>query len=134
LRSTGFDFNGDREVDRYTHQKYFVVRGTYAGRPGTALTVTGSSNWASLGTAQDEVFVTIKGAGVAKKYVKNFNFMWKPGNSRPAYTTTYYSFRQSRQVRTAGGGFQRQNSVVRHPVTTIEPDHLRPPGGSWDVD
>jgi len=135
LRSTGFDFNGDREVDRYTHQKYFVVRGTYAGRRGTSLTLTGSSNWASLGTAQDEIFATVKGAGIARRYVRNFNFMWRdPRNSRPAYTTTYWSYRSTRSVRTADGTLHRVPTVVRKPVTTIEPDRLRPPGGSWDVD
>jgi hypothetical protein len=134
LRSTGFDFNGDREVDRYTHQKYFVIHGNYAGHRHSAVTVTGSSNWASLGTAQDEVFVTIRGAGIANKYVRNFNFMWKPAHSRAAYTTTYYSFRTARQLRTSDGDLKRVNTVVRRPVTTIEPDGLRPPGGSWRVD
>lgn len=134
LRSTGFDFNGDREVDRYTHQKYFVIRGNYAGHPDSAVTVTGSSNWASLGTAQDEVFVTLRGAGIARKYAQNFNLMWRPANSRAAYTTTYYSFRVARQVRTSDGALRRVNALVPRPVTTVEPDHLRPPGGSWKVD
>jgi hypothetical protein len=134
LRSTGFDFNGDREVDRYTHQKYFVIRGNYGGRPNSAVTVTGSSNWASLGTAQDEVFVTLRGSGIAKKYVRNFNLMWKPTSSRAAYTTTYHSFRVARQVRTSDGGLRRVNTLIPRPVTTVEPDGLRPPGGSWDVD
>jgi phosphatidylserine/phosphatidylglycerophosphate/cardiolipin synthase-like enzyme len=133
LRSTGFDFNGDREVDRYTHQKYFVVRGTYAGRRHTSLTLTGSSNWASLGTAQDEVFFTIRGAGIAREYVRNFNLMWRPPNSRAAYTTTFEEFRVARRARTASG-LQPVTEVVRRPVTTIRPDGLRPPGGSWDVD
>jgi phosphatidylserine/phosphatidylglycerophosphate/cardiolipin synthase-like enzyme len=134
LRSTGFDFTGDGEVDRYTHQKYFVIRGTYAGRRNSSVTLTGSSNWASLGTAQDEVFVTVRGAGVAKKYARNFAVMWRPGNSRAAYTTTYENFRVNRQVRTSGGTLTHLPTVVRRPVTTIEPDGLRPPGGSWDVD
>jgi phosphatidylserine/phosphatidylglycerophosphate/cardiolipin synthase-like enzyme len=134
LRSTGFDFNGDGEVDRYSHQKYFVIRGNYAGHPHEAITVTGSSNWASLGTAQDEVFVTLRGSGIAKKYVKNFNFEWRPGNSRPGYTTTFESYRVARQVRTSDGGVRRLNTTVRRPVTTVEPDGLRPPGGTWNDD
>ncbi len=124
LRSTGFDFSGDREVDLYTHQKYFVIRGTYAGRPNTSLTLTGSSNWASLGTAQDEVFFTVRGAGTARRYVRNFDLMWRPGNSRAAYTTTYASFRALGR-----GLFSRQ---ARQPATTVEPDGLLPPGGSWE--
>ena len=130
LRSTGFDFNGDREVDRYTHQKYFVVRGNYAGRPNTSLTLTGSSNWASLGTAQDEVFFTVRGAGTAKKYVRNFNLMWRPGNSRAAYTTTFETFRVRSAPRTSDPS-QPTITFERRPVTTIEPDRLLPPGRSW---
>ncbi|MXG91200.1 phospholipase D-like domain-containing protein [Nocardioides flavescens] len=120
LRSTGFDRNGDGEVELYTHQKYLVIRGTYAGRPRTSLTFTGSSNWAGLGTAQDEVLFSIRGAGVARKYVRNFDLMWKGrGNSRPAYTTTYASFR----------------SLIGMPtrVTSVEPDGLRP-GATWEDD
>ncbi len=134
LRSTGFDFDGDGEVDRYSHQKYFVIRGSYGGRPRSAITVTGSSNWASLGTAQDEVFVTLRGAGIARKYAKNFNFEWRAANSRPGYTTTFQQFRQARQLRTSAGDLRRTNTIIQKPVTTVEPDGLRPPGGSWDVD
>ena len=73
LRSTGldyhpeddFDLNDDGEddviLDYYTHQKYFVIQGTYNGVPNTNMVLTGSSNWASLGTAEDEVFFTIQG-------------------------------------------------------------------------
>ena len=129
LRSTGFDFNGDREVDRYTHQKYFVIRGTYAGHPNTSLTLTGSSNWASLGTAQDEVFFTVRGAGIARKYLRNFDFMWRPSNSRAAYTTTYETFRPQSGARTSSGSV---GNPIRVPVTTVEPDGLLPPGGSWE--
>ena len=93
LRSTGFDFNEDEEVDRYTHQKYFVIRGNYNGNPHTHLTFTGSSNWSSLGNDNDEVQFSIRGKAVARKYLHNFNFMWRRGNSRNAYTTTYMDFR-----------------------------------------
>lgn len=93
LRSTGYDFNGDEEVDRYTHHKYLVVRGNYDGRPSTNLTFTGSSNWSSRGTRNDEIIFSIQGKAVARKYLHNFNFMWRRGNSRNAYTTTYMDFR-----------------------------------------
>ena len=93
LRSTGFDFNKDEEVDRYTHQKYFVIRGNYNGHPNMNLTFTGSSNWSSLGNDNDEIQFSILGEAVARKYVHNFNFMWRPGNSRNAYTTTFTHFR-----------------------------------------
>jgi phosphatidylserine/phosphatidylglycerophosphate/cardiolipin synthase-like enzyme len=93
LRSTGYDFNHDEEVDRYTHQKYFVIRGNYDGNPDTNLTFTGSSNWSSLGSGNDEIQFSIRGKSVARQYLHNFNFMWRPGNSRNAYTTTFENFR-----------------------------------------
>ena len=91
LRSTGldyhpdddFDLNGDGDddviLDYYTHQKYFVIQGTYNGVPNYQMTLTGSSNWASLGTAEDEVFFTIKGRANARRYLKNFNSFWNNG-------------------------------------------------------
>ena len=106
LRSTGLDYNPNDDFDLnndgdddviltyYTHQKYFVIQGTYNGVPNTNMVLTGSSNWASLGTAQDEIFFTIQGAGNAKRYIKNFNTFWNSGRfSRNAYTTTYLHFR-----------------------------------------
>ena len=116
LRSTGLDYHpdddfdlnndGDDDVilDFYTHQKYFVIQGTYNGVPNYSMVLTGSSNWASLGTAQDEIFFTIQGAGTAKRYLKNFDLMWNSGRfSRNAYTTTYTDFRVARKVRAADG-------------------------------
>ena len=73
LRSTGLDYHPDDDFDLnndgeddvilnyYTHQKYFVIQGTYNGVPNTNMVLTGSSNWASLGTAKDEIFFTIQG-------------------------------------------------------------------------
>ena len=73
LRSTGLDYHPDDDfdlnmdgeddviLDYYTHQKYLVIQGTYNGVPNTNMVLTGSSNWASLGTAEDEVFFTIQG-------------------------------------------------------------------------
>ena len=49
-------------LDYYSHQKYFIVQGTYNGVPGTNMVLTGSSNWASLSTANDETWFTIQGA------------------------------------------------------------------------
>ena len=60
------------------------------------MTFTGSSNWSSLGNDNDEVQFSIRGKAVARKYLHNFNFMWRRGNSRNAYTTTYMDFRGMR--------------------------------------
>lgn len=146
LRSSGLDYNPDDDFDLnndgqddviltyYTHQKYFVIQGTYNGRPNTSMVLTGSSNWASLGTAQDEVFFTIKGAKNARAYLKNFNLMWKSKRyTRNAYTTTYTDFRVARTQRQADGSTKVVYETVRRPVTTVEPDPYRP-GPFWEND
>lgn len=134
MRSTGFDFNGDEEIDRYTHQKYFVVRGNFAGDPLARITMTGSSNWATLGTAQDEVIFTVHGGGVAKKYMRNFERMWLPRYSRNAYTTTYTNFRVTRMI-VGADGVQRPITVTkRRAVTRVLPDQVRGAGPRWESD
>jgi hypothetical protein len=146
LRSTGLDYDPDDDFDLnndgdddviltyYTHQKYFVVQGTYNGVPNYAMTLTGSSNWASLGTAQDELFFTIRGLATAKKYVKNFDLMWNSNRfSRNAYTTTYTDFRVPRTVRDADGSTHVEYTTVRRPVTTVEPDRVKR-GPFWEGD
>ncbi len=102
LRSTGldyhpdddFDLNNDGEddviLDYYSHQKYLVIQGTYNGVPGTDMVLTGSSNWASLGTANDELWFTVQGRTWRGSTCANFDSSGTtPGNSRDAYTTTY---------------------------------------------
>ena len=88
LRSTGLDYNLDDNfdlnsdgvddliLDYYSHQKYLVIQGTYNGIPGTEMVITGSSNWASLSTANDEIWLTMRGSRVAKKYLGNYNYQW----------------------------------------------------------
>jgi len=147
LRSTGLDYDPDDDFDLnndgdddviltyYTHQKYFVVQGTYNGVPNTNMVLTGSSNWASLGTAQDEIFFTIQGAGNARKYLKNFNLFWNSGRfSRNAYTTTYTDFRVPVTEKLADGTTRTTYKTVRRPVTTVEPDPYKPGGGYWEGD
>lgn len=146
LRSSGFDYNtednfdlnndgeDDLILDRYSHQKYFVIQGTYNGVQNYSMVLTGSSNWASLGTAQDEVFFTIQGAQNAERYLRNFNFMWRPGNSRNAYTTTYENFRVPRKIVDEYGQERTIYVTERRPVTTIERDPYHPGGMYWESD
>ncbi|MCF6379906.1 phospholipase D-like domain-containing protein [Nocardioides KLBMP 9356] len=137
LRSTGmdyntednFDLNNDGEddliLDYYSHQKYLVVQGTYNGVQGTNMVITGSSNWASLSTANDEIWFTIQGAKVAKKYVNNFDYQWNnKRNSRDAYTTTYANFRVKRDGRWV---------TERREVTTLTPENYAT-GPYWEAD
>jgi phosphatidylserine/phosphatidylglycerophosphate/cardiolipin synthase-like enzyme len=147
LRSTGldyhpdddFDLNGDGDddviLDYYTHQKYLVIQGTYNGVPNTNMVLTGSSNWASLGTAEDEVFFTIQGRTNAKRYLANFNSFWDSGRwSRNAYTTTYTDFKVARMERQADGSFKKVYVTVRRPVTAVEPDRAHAGGRFWEGD
>lgn len=146
LRSSGFDYNtednfdlnndgtDDLILDRYSHQKYFVIQGNYNGIPNYSMVLTGSSNWASLGTAQDEIFFTVRGSSNAKRYLRNFNFMWRPGNSRNAYTTTYANFRVARRVVDEDGRTRTVYVTERRPVTTVERDPYHPGGMYWEGD
>ena len=147
LRSTGldyhpdddFDLNHDGEddviLDYYTHQKYFVIQGTYNGVPNTNMVLTGSSNWASLGTAEDEVFFTIQGRNNASRYLANFNSFWNSGAwSRNAYTTTYTDFRVARMEKQADGSSKLVYMTVRRPVTTVQRDPARAGGRYWEGD
>lgn len=146
LRSTGLDYHTDDNfdlnmdgvddliLDFYSHQKYFIIQGTYNGVPDTQMVLTGSSNWASLSTANDEIWFTVRGAVVARKYLANFNYQWDHDrNSRNAYTTTYANFRVARMVRDGDGTLRKTYVTVRRPVTTIEPDSYRT-GPFWESD
>lgn len=136
LRSTGFNLRddvptGDPEIDampesieRYTHHKYFVLRGSYKGRVDSNIVWTGSTNWSSLGTPQDEILFTMHGRGLVRDYLANFNLMWQEPFSRNAYTTTYSEWR-SIAGRRVGVGL---------PMVTVEPDRLRGTGPTWESD
>ena len=134
LRSTGFNLaddvpTGDPEIDdmpesieRYTHHKYFVLKGSYKGVVDSNIVWTGSTNWSSLGTPQDEIMFSMHGRQMVRDYLKNFEVMWQPPFSRDAYTTTYSSWK------TVNG---RRVGIA--PRTTIEPDNLKP-GSTWEYD
>ncbi len=137
MRSTGMDYNTDDNfdlnkdgeddliLDFYSHQKYFVIQGTYNGIQGTEMVLTGSSNWASLSTANDEIWFTVRGHRVTNKYLGNFNYQWNhKRNTRDAYTTTYANFRVKRDGRWV---------TERRPVTTIGPENYAT-GPYWEND
>ena len=134
LRSTGFNLKEDEptvdpdteepmpeNIERYTHQKYFVLQGSYKGNIDSNMVWTGSTNWSSLGTPQDEILFTMHGRGNVRDYLKNFDLMWQEPYSRNAYTTTYSEWK------TASG-----RQVMSR--TTIEPDNLVPGGPTWEDD
>ena len=146
LRSTGLDYNPDDDYDLnkdgkpdlilsyYSHQKYVAIQGTYNGNPDTDMVVTGSANWASLSPGNDELWMTIRGKKLTRKYVANFNYQWRnKRNSRNAYTTTYINFRVARTVHDEDGTPRTVWRTVRRPVTTIERDPYRK-GPYWEAD
>jgi len=146
LRSTGLDYNLEDDYDLnkdgvddlilsyYSHQKYLVVQGTYNGVPDTNMVLTGSSNWASLSTGNDELWLTIQGKRVADKYLRNYDYQWdNKRNSRDAYTTTYANFRVVRWVTDEDGTRRKTFVTVRRPVTTVERDPYRK-GPYWEND
>jgi hypothetical protein len=135
LRSTGFNLRddvptGDPEIDsmpesieRYTHQKYFVLRGSYKGVVDSNIVWTGSTNWSSLGTPQDEILFSMHGKGLVRDYLANFDLMWQKPYSRDAYTTTYSEWKMVDGRR-----------VGTKPMVTVEPDGLRGAGPTWEND
>ncbi|SFB41999.1 Phosphatidylserine/phosphatidylglycerophosphate/cardiolipin synthase [Nocardioides alpinus] len=146
LRSTGLDYDLDDNfdlnndgvddliLDYYSHQKYLIIQGTYNKVPDAQMVLTGSVNWSSLSTANDEVWFTVRGATVAKKYLANYDYQWNnTRNTRNAYTTTYANFRVQRTVRDADGTTRRIWTTVRRPVTTIERDPYAK-GPYWEND
>lgn len=146
LRSTGLDFNPDDNfdlnndgvddliLDYYSHQKYFVVQGNYAGFADTQMVLTGSVNWSSLSTGNDEVWFTVRGKMATKKYLKNFDYQWgSTRHSRNAYTTSYVNFRVPRTVREPDGTTRRVWTTERRRVTTVERDPYRK-GPYWEAD
>jgi hypothetical protein len=98
------------------------------------MVLTGSVNWSSLSTANDEVWFTVRGAVVAKKYLRNFDYQWNNArNTRNAYTTTYANFRVRRTVTDPDGTTRTVWRTVRRPVTTVERDpYLK--GPYWEDD
>ena len=135
LRSTGFNLaddvpTGDPEIDdmpenieRYTHHKYFVLKGSYKGIVDSNMVWTGSTNWSSLGTPQDEILFSMHGRGNVRDYMANFNLMWQKPFSRDAYTTTYSSWKTVNGRRVGVG-----------PMVTVEPDRLKAGGPTWEND
>lgn len=135
LRSTGFNLVDDpvssdpeaeevpENIERYTHQKYFVLRGSYRGNIDSFIVWTGSTNWSSLGTPQDEILFSMHGRQMVRDYLKNFALMWQEPYSRDAYTTTYSEWKMVNGRR-----------VGTKPMVTVEPDGLRGAGSNWEND
>ena len=134
LRSTGFDYNGDLEVDRYTHHKYATISGFYAGKK-RSLTFTGSSNWSNRGTYGDEIIFKIAGSKFVRQYNGNFGLMFSGMPfTRNAYTTTASVYRVPvKRVLPDGTTYTgyTHRTVER---TVNRPDALTAGGSTWEND
>ncbi|MDP9407000.1 MAG: phospholipase D family protein, partial [Actinomycetota bacterium] len=59
------------------HHKYYIVKGTVAGVPGTSYVATGTHNWTgSALRANDEILVRVSDTGVIGAYDQNFALIW----------------------------------------------------------
>ncbi len=123
LRSLGYDYNDDGEVDRYTHQKYVTISGRWAGK-AASITFTGSSNWSSRGTYGDELMFSVRGPSNVAKWNSNWRFMWDR-HSRDAYTTTASEWRIVVPTIDSNGMLTTKVVTKRLEVTRVLPDHLR---------
>ena len=70
---TGF---GDTRWDRFTHEKWMALDGTWNGKR-QKIVWTGSENWSGLGYINDEVTIMIPRAGIHGAYARHFEFLWK---------------------------------------------------------
>lgn len=70
---TGF---GETRWDRFTHEKWMALDGTWAGTRQKVVW-TGSENWSGLGFINDEVTIMIPRAGTHAAYVRHFEFLWR---------------------------------------------------------
>ena len=151
LRSTGFDYHPenndnvknnpedklDLTLDYYSHQKFLIIQGNYAGNPNAQLVFTGSSNWGALGSVNDEILVAIQGKKIARQYLRQFNFEWRPGNSRNAYTTSYIHFRVPVVHMNADGEKVVTYKTVTRKRVTVDPSLVYNPrrlGPFWEGD
>ena len=132
LHSLGYDYNGDGDVDRYTHQKYLTIKGYWGGNPNASVVFTGSSNWTNKGTGGDEIVFNMHGPGNVAKYNTNWDFMWN-NHSRNAYTTTASEY--STVVPVWRGDVLTHEVMTRRVVTTtVEPDHLKAGSPTFESD
>lgn len=133
LRSAGFDYDGDGSVNRYTHQKYFLIRGMYAGSP-TSITYTGSANWTTRGTSGDEIIFSIRSRDIHSQYAKNFDLMWNSDRyTRDSYTTTSSDYKTYVTRVDTNGKPTTRVLDAGHPTVAVRPDGLRP-GKTWEDD
>ena len=76
IHMNGYDTNRDGEIDLYSHHKYLLISGHYAGETDANRVYTGSSNWNARGGSGDEVIVGVEGRRYFTDWTANFNTLW----------------------------------------------------------
>ncbi|QCX28181.1 phospholipase D-like domain-containing protein [Nocardioides jishulii] len=77
FRSTGFDTDGDKEIDLYSHAKIMMVNGHYDGVRNRKMVVTGSSNFQNGGQYGDELILRIFSPALYRQYADNWGDLWR---------------------------------------------------------
>ncbi len=68
-----WDLNGDGAYDVRTHEKYVLVKGTFAGNRSAHLVMTGSQNWVGGSLSKgDEVTLNIALTSAYNSYIRNW--------------------------------------------------------------
>lgn len=75
IKSPDHDRNNNGKTDLYTHAKYLLVSGRYAGKDGWHVW-TGSQNWSDRSLHGDELTVHIPRRGAFADYQANFDHIW----------------------------------------------------------
>ncbi|MGZ4468462.1 MAG: phospholipase D-like domain-containing protein [Nocardioidaceae bacterium] len=75
VRSADYDYDKDGTLEKYTHEKWMTLSGTFDGNL-TRTVWTGSENWSTLAPHNDEVTLRVNRDRAYSQYYKNFNFIW----------------------------------------------------------
>lgn len=77
VRSTGFDTNGDQQIDLYSHDKILTINGHYGAKHDRKLVLTGSSNYQNGGQYGDEIFFRVFNSRIYRQYADNWGYVWR---------------------------------------------------------
>ncbi|QIX27650.1 hypothetical protein ncot_14380 [Nocardioides sp. JQ2195] len=77
VRSTGFDTNGDQQIDLYSHDKILTINGHYAKKRDRKMVLTGSSNYQNGGQYGDEIFFRVFSPKIYRQYADNWGYVWR---------------------------------------------------------
>jgi hypothetical protein len=75
VRSADYDYNHNGTLEKFTHEKWMTLSGTYAGH-GVRRVWTGSENWSTLAPHNDEVTLRVDRGRAYRQYLQNFDLIW----------------------------------------------------------